>query len=64
MEVQAATVLDTKALTAIADPGYYKGKEIVDCYAVGIKALDVIHALLNETTTECSGRDESPRARL
>jgi hypothetical protein len=23
----------------IADPGYYKGEEIVDCYAAGIKAL-------------------------
>ena len=30
---------DTKALTVIADPGYYKGEEIVDCYAAGIKAL-------------------------
>jgi len=27
------------ALTVIADPGYYKGEEIVDCYAAGIKAL-------------------------
>lgn len=30
---------DTQALTAVADPGYYKGEEIVDCYEAGIKAL-------------------------
>jgi hypothetical protein len=28
-----------QALTVVADPGYYKGEEIVDCYAAGIKAL-------------------------
>ena len=39
MAGQAAAALDEKTLTVIADPGYYKGKEIVDCYAVGIKAL-------------------------
>jgi transposase len=39
MAGQAAAALDTKALTVIADPGYYKGEEIVDCYAAGIKAL-------------------------
>jgi transposase len=39
MAGQAAAALDVKALTVIADPGYYKGEEIVDCYASGIKAL-------------------------
>jgi len=39
MADQARTALDAKALTVIADPGYYKGEEIVDCYAAGIKAL-------------------------
>jgi DNA-binding transcriptional MerR regulator len=39
MAGQVAAALDTKALTVIADPGYYKGEEIVDCYAAGIKAL-------------------------
>ena len=39
MAGQAAVALDTKTLTVIADPGYYKGEEIVDCYAAGIKAL-------------------------
>lgn len=29
----------TQALSVIADPGYYKGEEIVDCYEAGIKAL-------------------------
>jgi BMFP domain-containing protein YqiC len=36
---QAKTALDAKTLTVIADPGYYKGEQIVDCYAAGIKAL-------------------------
>jgi len=39
MAGQAAAALDAEALTVIADPGYYKGEEIVDCYATGIKAL-------------------------
>jgi len=39
MAGQARAALDTKTLTVIADPGYYKGEEIVDCYAAGIKAL-------------------------
>ncbi len=39
MAGQAKTALDTKTLTVIADPGYYKGKEIVACYDAGIKAL-------------------------
>ena len=39
MAGQAVAALDAKALTVIADPGYYKGEEIVDCYAAGIKAL-------------------------
>ncbi len=39
MAGQAAAALDAKSLTVIADPGYYKGEEIVDCYAAGIKAL-------------------------
>jgi DNA-binding transcriptional MerR regulator len=39
MAGQAAAALDAKALTVVADPGYYKGEEIVNCYAAGIKAL-------------------------
>jgi len=39
MAGQAKTALDAKTFTVIADPGYYKGEEIVDCYAAGIKAL-------------------------
>jgi len=39
MAGQARAALDAKTLTVIADPGYYKGEEIVDCYAAGIKAL-------------------------
>jgi len=39
MAGQAKTALDAETLTVIADPGYYKGEEIVDCYAAGIKAL-------------------------
>ncbi|MCP4289902.1 MAG: transposase [Gammaproteobacteria bacterium] len=39
MAGQAAAALDAETLTVIADPGYYKGEEIVDCYAAGIKAL-------------------------
>jgi len=39
MASQAATALDTRNLTVIADPGYYKGEEIVDCYTADIKAL-------------------------
>ena len=36
---EAKSALDTETLTVIADPGYYKGEEIVECYAAGIKAL-------------------------
>jgi transposase len=39
MAGQAAAALDAKALTVIADPGYYKGEEIVGCYKAGIKVL-------------------------
>ncbi len=39
MAGKAKAALDTETLTVIADPGYYKGEEIVDCYAAGIKAL-------------------------
>jgi len=39
MADQATAALDTEALTVIADPGYYKGEEIVDCYNAGITAL-------------------------
>jgi transposase len=35
---KAKTALDTKALTVIADPGYYKGEEIVACYDADITA--------------------------
>ena len=36
---KARAALDTKTLTVIADPGYYKGEEIVECKKNGIKAL-------------------------
>ncbi len=36
---KARTALDTETLTVIADPGYYKGEEIVECQINGIKAL-------------------------
>ena len=36
---KARAALDTKTLTVIADPGYYKGEEIVACKKNGIKAL-------------------------
>ncbi len=39
MAGKAKTALDVETLTVIADPGYYKGEEIVDCYDAGIKAL-------------------------
>jgi len=39
MAGQAKTALDAETLTVIADPGYYKGEEIVECQNNGIKAL-------------------------
>jgi len=39
MADQAKMALNAKALTVIADPGYYKGKEIVACYDADITAL-------------------------
>jgi len=39
MAGQASQALDAKDLTVLADPGYYKGEEIVDCYEAGITAL-------------------------
>jgi transposase len=39
MAGQASEALDAKDLTVLADPGYYKGEEIVDCYEAGITAL-------------------------
>jgi hypothetical protein len=39
MAGQVAAAPDVKAFMVIADPGYYKGEEIVDCYATGIKSL-------------------------
>jgi transposase len=36
---KARTALDAKTLTVIADPGYYKGEEIVACYDADITAL-------------------------
>ena len=39
MAGKASEVLDAKDLMALADPGYYKGEEIVDCYEAGITAL-------------------------
>jgi hypothetical protein len=39
MADQARTALEAKNLMVLADPGYYKGEEIVDCYDAGITAL-------------------------
>jgi hypothetical protein len=39
MAGQATEALDTKDLMVLADPGYYKGEEIVECYESGITAL-------------------------
>jgi len=43
MAAKARAVLqetaDEEPLTVVADAGYYKGEEIVDCYESGIKAL-------------------------
>ena len=39
MAGKAKTALNAKTLTVIADPGYYKGEEIVACKNNGIKAL-------------------------
>ena len=39
MAGKATEVLGAKDLTVLADPGYYSGEEIVDCYAAGITAL-------------------------
>ena len=39
MAGQASEALDTKDLMVLADPGYYKGEEIVECYESGITAL-------------------------
>jgi len=39
MAGQAKAALGAEALTVVADPGYYEGEEIVDCYQAGIKAL-------------------------
>ena len=37
MADQAKTALDAKTLTVVADPGYYKGEEIVACQKKGIQ---------------------------
>ncbi len=39
MAKKAQSALQPKALTVVADPGYYKGEEIVACYDAGITAL-------------------------
>ena len=39
MAGKARSALDIETLTVIADPGYYKGEEIVACYDAGITAL-------------------------
>jgi hypothetical protein len=39
MAGKAVSALDAETLTVIADPGYYKGEEIVDCYDAGITVL-------------------------
>jgi len=39
MAGQAKAALEAESLTVIADPGYYKGEELVECYETGVKAL-------------------------
>jgi hypothetical protein len=39
MAGKAMSALDAETLTVIADPGYYKGEEIVACHDAGITAL-------------------------
>jgi len=39
MADKASKALNAKDLMVLADPGYYKGQEIVDCYESGITAL-------------------------
>lgn len=39
MAGKAKAALEAKTLTVVADPGYYKSEEIVDCYEAGITAL-------------------------
>jgi len=39
MADQVKSALDAKTLTVIADPDYYSGQEIVECYEAGITAL-------------------------
>ncbi len=39
MAGKASEALGAKDLMVLADPGYYKGEEIVDCYEAGITAL-------------------------
>jgi transposase len=39
MAGKASEALDAKDLMVLADPGYYKGEEMVDCYEAGITAL-------------------------
>ena len=39
MAGKASEALDAKDLMVLADPGYYKGEEIVECYESGITAL-------------------------
>jgi hypothetical protein len=39
MAKQAKDVLDTRKLTAVADRGYYRGEEILECEHSGITAL-------------------------
>ena len=39
MAGKASEALNAKDLMVLADPGYYKGEEIVDCYEAGITAL-------------------------
>ena len=39
MAGKASEALDARDLMVLADPGYYKGEEMVDCYESGITAL-------------------------
>ena len=53
MAGKARSALDAETLTVVADPGYYKGEEIVDCYTAGIKALV---PKVNTSTSKSKGR--------
>jgi hypothetical protein len=53
MAGKAVSALDATTLTVIADPGYYKGEEIVACYDAGITALV---PRIDTSTSKAKGR--------